>query len=266
MPDRIEFAAVTDLWRAAPAWAAKRLGLIEEAYGSYRTLGCRALAGVSMLNRVLGAGLAPAVDEEALSRAAMALNDAGCLACVPLSVDGPSSQQTGRWLGEHGFAPGYAWMKFAVTEIDGAPAPRAGVRTRVIRTADATVFGGLLADGFALPAAFGAMAAELVGREGWTCLIADVDGEPAGCGAAFVDGDVAWLGLAATRPGARGRGVQGSLLAARLRAASEAGCRIAITETGERVPDRPAISYRNILRAGFAEIGLRPSFVRDPAD
>jgi len=26
-----------------------------------------------------------------------------------------------------------------------------------------------------------------------------------------------------------------------------------VTETGERVPDRPSASYRNILRAGFRE-------------
>jgi hypothetical protein len=33
-------------------------------------------------------------------------------------------------------------------------------------------------------------------------------------------------------------------------------------ETGERVPDRPSASYRNILKAGFEEAYLRPNWQR----
>jgi hypothetical protein len=36
---------------------------------------------------------------------------------------------------------------------------------------------------------------------------------------------------------------------------------VAVTETGERVPGKPSNSYRNILRAGFAEAYLRANFM-----
>jgi len=38
-----------------------------------------------------------------------------------------------------------------------------------------------------------------------------------------------------------------------------------VTETCERTEDRPSASYRNILRAGFAECYLRPNFVSPQA-
>jgi len=44
--------------------------------------------------------------------------------------------------------------------------------------------------------------------------------------------------------------------------AAAAGCHTLFVETGERVPDRPSGSYRNILRAGFREAYLRPNWRR----
>jgi hypothetical protein len=41
---------------------------------------------------------------------------------------------------------------------------------------------------------------------------------------------------------------------------------VVVTETGEIVDERPTISYRNILRAGFAPAYLRPNYVSPPAD
>ena len=73
-------------------------------------------------------------------------------------------------------------------------------------------------------------------------------------------GKLAWLGIAATVPGFRRRGAQTALLAARIRRASELGCTLLVTETGEAVDGRPAGSYRNILRAGFEPRYLRPNY------
>jgi GNAT superfamily N-acetyltransferase len=70
----------------------------------------------------------------------------------------------------------------------------------------------------------------------------------------------AWLGFAATLPEARGQGAQGALLVERVRRAAALGCPLVTLETGERVPDRPDASYRNILRQGFFELYLRPNF------
>jgi hypothetical protein len=67
---------------------------------------------------------------------------------------------------------------------------------------------------------------------------------------------VAYLGVAGTLPGHRGKGAQNALLAIRIRRAAELGCDLVVTETGERRDDRPSNSYRNILRAGFQETAV----------
>ena len=95
------------------------------------------------------------------------------------------------------------------------------------------------------------LAANVVGRPGWSCYVA-YDGErPAGAGALFVHEGVGWLGFGATLPELRGRGAQSAILAARIEDARKQGCTTVVTETGELEEGRPSNSYRNILRAGF---------------
>src|SRR5918992_3181423 len=55
----------------------------------------------------------------------------------------------------------------------------------------------------------------------WSCFLAFADDEPAITGALFVEGEVGWLGAAATRPKFRLRGAQNGRLAARIRAAAD---------------------------------------------
>jgi GNAT superfamily N-acetyltransferase len=98
------------------------------------------------------------------------------------------------------------------------------------------------------------------GRERWVCVVAYEDKRPVGNGALAVDGDTGWLSFGATLPEARGRGSQSAILAYRIHRAAELGCTVLITETGERTGDRPSALYRNILRAGFEEVYLRPNF------
>ena len=64
---------------------------------------------------------------------------------------------------------------------------------------------------------------------------------------------MAYLSFAGTLREHRGKGAQTALLAARIRRGAEFGCELAVTETGEQRGDQPDNSYRNILRAGFAE-------------
>jgi len=77
-----------------------------------------------------------------------------------------------------------------------------------------------------------------------------------------IEDGIAELGIGATLEAARGRGCQTALLHRRIGDAAEAGCHTLLVETGERVPDRPSASYRNILKAGFDEAYLRPNWQR----
>jgi len=77
-------------------------------------------------------------------------------------------------------------------------------------------------------------------------FIAWLDSQPVGGGALEMHDGVAALMAAGTLPAYRKRGIHIALLRARLAAAAEAGCDLAMVHT------RPgAASQRNVLRAGF---------------
>ncbi|HEU5100722.1 MAG TPA: GNAT family N-acetyltransferase, partial [Roseiflexaceae bacterium] len=78
------------------------------------------------------------------------------------------------------------------------------------------------------------------------CFFAWLDGQPAGGGGMYVHERVAELGGASTRPAFRRRGVQRALIDARLRAAYEQGCDLAMVITSPGTD-----SQRNVERAGF---------------
>ena len=78
------------------------------------------------------------------------------------------------------------------------------------------------------------------------CFFAWIDGQPAGGGGMYVHEGVAELGGASTRPEFRRRGVQTALLHARLAAAREQGCDLAMAMTSPG-----SASQRNIERVGF---------------
>jgi GNAT superfamily N-acetyltransferase len=122
-------------------------------------------------------------------------------------------------------------------------------------------FGRVVAEGFGLPESIARWVAALPGRPHWVCAMAFAGSAPAAAGAAYVQGEFAWLGFGATLPAQRRHGAQNALLARRLGEAASRGARIAVTETGERLPDKPSNSYRNILRAGFHERYLRQNYL-----
>jgi GNAT superfamily N-acetyltransferase len=219
-----------------------------------------------MLNRVMGATPAD-IEDGSLADAIALLFGAGCVCQVGVHDEPEAGRGVRAWLEARGFEEGYAWMKF-VHEGDAPPpadVPPAGVRVRPCEEGHGERFGATFAAGYGLQAMFAPIAGAVVGRQGWHCYLAEAgNGEAIGVGAMFVDGDTAWLGLGATVPAARRMGAQGALIRARVEAAQALGCTLIVTETGERVPDRPSASYRNLLRAGFVEHGLRYHLVGVP--
>jgi GNAT superfamily N-acetyltransferase len=161
-------------------------------------------------------------------------------------------------LEERGFTPDYGWMKFS-----RGVAPRearSDLDVRLVGPERSDDFARVVVEGYELPEWTRPLAANVVGRRGWSCYVAYDGDEPAGVGALFVRDDVGWLGFAATRPRHRGRGAQSAILAARIEDARKQGCSTVVTETGQLDEGRPSSSYRNILRAGFREAGVRPNY------
>jgi GNAT superfamily N-acetyltransferase len=248
--DRAEAAAFRDVYVAAPAEAAARHGFAVAVVGNAVCGAARVLAGVRDLNRVIGA------DGDTDLDAVLAFY-AGLEHIV---AEPPGSDALRAGLEAHGYSPAYAWMKFAQPADTSAAAPT-DLRIAVVGADRAGDFAVPVREGFGMPPFMEAFLGALPGRSGWTCLAA-YDGDRAVSAAAlYVDGDVGWLGMGATRPDARGRGGQSALLAERIRLAAEAGCTTVTTETGVREPGRPDRSYRNIVRAGFEEAYVRPNWV-----
>ena len=156
-----------------------------------------------------------------------------------------------------GYEPARAWMAF---ELGDEPTEPPANELRVAETQDADAFALTLVEGYGIPAEAQELFPPLVGLPGWRCFLAWSGDEPAGCGALYVDGRFAWLGMAATRPSHRRRGAQVAVLLARIEAARALGADALYTETGAADAEGPGPSYRNSLRAGFRESYLRPNW------
>jgi GNAT superfamily N-acetyltransferase len=259
--DRGERLFWRDIWDSMPAERAAEHGVELRDFGPVQATAADALARTGMMNLVLGATEPGAVERGHLAAATEWMSARGVAPYVPVTPGLPTSAAAESWLGANGFHRGYAWMKFV---RDAHPPRFSAPELEVVEVDDgaAQPFGMIAATGFGLPAWAAAFFADLPGREGWRCYVALVDDEAQACAAMRIDGDVAEFGLAATLEPARGRGCQLALLRRRILDAAAAGCRTLFVETGERLPDRPAASYRNILRAGFEEAYLRPNWAR----
>ena len=233
-----EHSAYTDAFRASP-----QLCEVAEIGGAT----CLALRRLPerIFNRVLGLGSTAALDEIAAFYGE-----------TPWWVS--DSRGLGPELEQRGFVRDYGWMKFS--RGIGPREARSDLRVVRVGPEGADDFAQVVTGGYAMPDWAAPLAANVVGRPGWACYVA-YDGEaPAGAGALFVHGRGGWLGFGATLPAFRGRGGQSAILAARIEDARKQGCATVETETGELQDGRPSNSYRNIVRAGFREAGVRPNY------
>jgi GNAT superfamily N-acetyltransferase len=262
--DRAERRFWREIWDSIPAEVVRERGFELKTFGQVQVTSVTDLAEARMLNLVLGGAEDAERGGEGLGAAAAWIAERGVSAYVPVTPGLPGAATAEAWLQGHGFERGYAWMKFVRDPHPPRfPAPE-GVEVVELKAPDEEPFGTIAAIGFGLPAWGAELFAHLPGREAWRCYVARVDGEAQACAAILIDGGVAEFGIAATLEAARGRGCQTALLHRRILDAAEAGCQTLFVETGERVPGRTSISYRNILRAGFAEAYLRPNWQRKP--
>jgi len=254
---RAELAGYRDMWRAAPADLADRHGIAAIDVAGGVCLACASQEGSPMLNHAVGVGVSEPAGDDALERVARFYAGVGVGYTIAAS---PGAGDLGARLEAHGFGTVRPWMTFH-REPGPAPAPDSGLRLVEAGPRSASAFGGIVATAFEMPPEFSAWLAALPGRPGWLCLLALAGEVPVGAAALFVEGDAGWFTHGATLPEHRGRGAQGALFAERTRRAAALGLRHLVTETGAPVGNEgPGPSYRNMLRAGFAEVELRPNY------
>jgi GNAT superfamily N-acetyltransferase len=225
----------------------------------------------SPLNKIAGLGFAGPVDEAALAEIERMFHDRGEPAQVELSS-----------LAEPSVAPlltrrGYVLYGFEnVSGLDPAGSTTRiadGVEVSPSPDAELSDWLSVVVRGFAAPDGQGVTSHEsfadetlervigdMAGAEGFERYLARRDGVPVGGGSMRVSGKVAQLCGAATLPGHRRRGVQASLLAARLETARRAGCEVAVVTT-----QPGSTSQRNVHRRGFDLLYTRAVLVLAPA-
>ncbi len=164
-------------------------------------------------------------------------------------------------LRDRGFLEGYGWMKFARPADEPPLEAETDLRVEEVTAGQAEALALVECEAYSMPLSIGGFWHGAFDAAGVHAFLAWAGDEPAAAGLVYVDGGHAWLGAAGTRPAFRRRGGQGAIMAARIRRAVELGAHTLVTETGERVEERPSNSYRNILRHGFREQYLRPNWI-----
>jgi GNAT superfamily N-acetyltransferase len=242
---RIERAALRSLHAAATPELSANLGLRwSEIGGGVASVAAALPPTAIVVNRALG------LDRDGARQAAKVYAAEG-VARFFLNGTDPGLAGIGQVRG---------WQKFA-RSLDGPmPVARASLPLRELGPDDGPAFAAIVCAAFDLGQSAEPWLALLPGQPGWRIFGAVIDGEIAGVGGLFHEGGAGWTDWGATRPAFRGRGVQQTLLAHRVRMARDMGLGTLHTCTGEAVPGDPQHSYANILRAGFVETTLRPNW------
>lgn len=260
--ETIERDAWLDLFEAAPAEVAAELGLAQVRIGTLGLLASRAMP-ITECNRVMGVGVQEPATEALLADAAAWLDRyAGRTWAVQVSPMGATAG-TLDWLGRRGLAPGgNGWAKFHLDASSPVkPPPVTTLEIRLVDRNGAEDFGRTVQAGFGFPRACANWIAALASRPGWRAYLAYDHAAPVAAAAMFIDGKTAWLGMAATLPGFRRRGAQGSLIARRVADGLAEGV---ATFTGETVyageGGSASTSFTNFGRAGFDLAYVRPNY------
>jgi GNAT superfamily N-acetyltransferase len=254
---RLVSAIVDHVGREAPALGAWR----EDVAG-----GTALFAGAgNPVNKVIGVGFEAPPSSADLDRLETRFHGAGVPVRIEMSTLARAESHTAL------SARGYRLLGFEnvlARPIDATaePATEVGIDVRPVDAAMLDPWLRAVVEGFAVPDESGAGGDEplppadaLLGlfrhvftAPGYQRYVALLDGAIAGGAIAWFDGDVAFLGGAATVPASRRRGVQRALFEARLRDAWQAGCSLAVLGT-----QPGTTSQRNAQRRGFCLLYAR---------
>lgn len=241
--ERIELSAVLDFFSAAPPDVAHAFDLGVLDLGDAAAFSIGAHPKMLLFNRVLGLE-----GDAALADIERWFASRGCTFAVSIRA-GVELEDV---LEERGYRRRSQLMKFR-RGVEQPPVRRTSLRIEQIHEKRAADYGAVVAAVFGLGSPLDRWFAALCTRTCWACFGAFDGDRLIGTGAAHVAGTLGWLGAAGTLEDARGRGAQSALLAARIRAASDADARMFATETIDRVDGVAGPSFRNVVRAGFEE-------------
>ena len=221
----IEQRALMDMNRALDQ-EAERLGRVSRAFGSAYASAFTALPPSAIVaNRTIGLGLAEPADDDLLDELVGVYRASGIQRYfVHLHPDAAPADLEQR-LGTRGLEATRAWVKFSRGR-ELPPEAATDLEVRLATPADAPALGRIAAAAFDLGQPGEGVVACLVGRPNWHVFMTAERGEPAGCGALYVEDGIGWLDWGATAPDYRGRNGQSALLRQRILHALDLGCNL----------------------------------------
>ena len=264
--EEAEAAVLTELMAAARPAVAERLGLaLVIDRGAVASL--VAAVDALSLNRVVGLGVSAPATEAQLDRILEFARASGVSRLLLQVAPTAAPEGLPSWLAARGAQRHNRWIRFWRRVDAPLPvSPTTDLRLAEVGPADAEGFARVVREAFGMPPSVDEWIAASVGRAGWSHYGAWDGGDLVATGAVCATNHTAWFGLAATKASHRGHGAQGALIARRYHRAAALGCEWVITETAEELPDRPAPSYRNMVRLGFTEAYRRQNYAIALAD
>jgi hypothetical protein len=264
--EEVEAAALGQLMMAAPADVAARLGLaLVTDHGA--VAGLIGTVDALSLNRVVGLGVAVPATEAQVDRILEFSRQIGVRRLFIQLAPTASPEALTSWLEARGARPYNRWVRLSRSGTTPLPSqPPTEFRVARIESEHARAFAQVVREGFGMPPTVDGWIASTVGRAGWYHYGVWDGNDLVATGALFSANNTAWFGLAATSADHRSRGAQSALIVERCRQATKLGCDWIIAETAEDLPDRPAPSYRNLLRLGFTEEYRRQNYAMTLGD
>lgn len=247
--ERIQREVLVSMFETCPAATCEALGLRLDAVGDVVVSSAQNESSI-LLNRAQGLGSRETVTPETIEAVVAVYRTYGIPRFFFHVHPGVLPNDGRQWLADAGLVKARGWMQFVRSNAPPIAA-KTDLTVRRIGAEHASPFAAIICDAFDLSELSRPYVGAIVDDDRWQCFMS-FDGEtPAGTGAVLVLDDAAYLTFGATAPAFRRRGSQGAVMAARIRAAIDAGCRHLFTETGEAVDGEEQVSYRNIERYGF---------------
>lgn len=255
-----ELALWSGLWQAVPPSEAQALGMSLHKI-HFATALVMEIAPDWLFNRVLGFGLEGAATQECLDSIIDLYGDKDLPVCISLSPEAvPSSASS--WLQQRKFKIVNQWVKM-IRGAEPPPALDTDLQIVEVEADHAALVGTLICAGFGLPDTLLPVFSSVVSIPHNHVYLAKDGDFPVGVGCLTIHNDIGHLNTATTLQAYRKRGIQGALMAHRIRQGIRMGCHWFATETA-KLPDQPNPSYNNMLRCGFREHYLRPNYVKSP--
>lgn len=258
LSEKIELEALLSLHKWCPVAVRDELGLeILEVDGV--TVACASHEPSTLLNRTLGLGVHQAPTPQTIDQICRIYETRGIKNFLVHAYQWQINEDIEAQMIKDNLVPGKAWIKYRRDgdAIDEAESP---FLIEAVKGNQANDFGLVVCEAFGLSKKCIPLLASMAHDERWFLFVSYDDGEPAGAGALFIEGDSAWLEWGATREQFRGRGSQAAIMTKRINMANMFGCKYLFTETAETEDGDPQHSYNNIIKAGFKKSSLRANY------